>query len=113
MTSDINIYDICGFWEVIRICEGDNIMLYPWLRKRYKIEFRDTQIFICVKDGQHFRGIWKLKKVVINNNQRFSIILNGLLEYVITEYSVNEINVSDHINNYLLVRKPGVVIDAN
>lgn len=105
VTTDIKIIDICGFWEVIRICEGDNILLYPWLRKRFKLEFLDNMIFSFIRDGQHFRGNWELKKKVVKNKMQFSIILNGIVEYIIVEISEDEITLSDHITKYLLVKR--------
>ena len=104
-STDIKISDICGLWEVIRICEGDKIALYPWLRERFMFNFLDEMMFVCIKDGQHSRGKWELTEKSFENKNRFSIILNGTFEYVIVDISEDEITLSDHKCKYFLVRK--------
>ena len=103
--TDIKISDIYGLWEVIRICEGGNKVLYPWLRKRFKFNFLDKMMFFCIKDGQNSRGTWELTERVFETKKRFSIILNGTFEYVIVDLNEDEIILSDHKCEYLLVRK--------
>jgi len=103
--TNIKISNICGLWEVIRICEGDNKVLYPWLGERFKFNFLDKMMFFCMKDGQHSRGTWELTEKTFENKKRFSIILNGTFEYVIVDLSEDEITLSDHRCEYFLVRK--------
>ncbi len=105
IVNDITISDICGLWEVIRICEGDSKVLYPWLRKRFMFNFLDEMMFVCIKDGQHSRGTWELTEKIFETKKRFSIILNGTFEYVIVDISEDEITLSDHRCEYFLVRK--------
>ena len=102
--SNIGISDICGLWEVIRICEGDS-KLYPWLRERFMFNFLDEMLFVCIKDGQHSPGKWELTETTFENKKQFLIILNGTFEYVIVDISEDEIILSDHKCEYFLVRK--------
>ena len=105
LASDIKISDIIGLWEVIRICEDDKKALYPWLRERFMFNFFDEMLFVCIKDGQHSRGTWELIEKSFEAMKRFSIILNGTFEYRIVEIDEDEITLSDHRCEYLLVRK--------
>ena len=103
--TDIKIHDICGLWEVIRICEGDNKVLYPWLGDRFMFNFLNEMRFVCIKDGQHSHGTWDLTEKVFETKKWFSIILSGTSEYMIIEIDEDEIILSDHRCEYLLVRK--------
>ena len=103
--TNINISDICGLWEVIRICDGDNKALYPWLGERFKYNFLPEMIYLCLRDEQCHHGTWELTEKTSENNKRFSIILNGTFEYTIVDIEEDEIILSDHTCEYLLVRR--------
>ena len=103
--NNIDIADICGLWEVIRICVGNNKVQYPWLGKRFKFNFLDEMMFLCIKDGQHFHGTWELSEKSFKTKKRFSIILNGTFEYRIVDINEDEIILSDHKCEYFLVRR--------
>ena len=84
--SDIQTYDICGLWEVIRIfSEIGNETLYPWVGERFKYNFLPEKIFLCFKDGQHTHGTWELSEKTCNNQKQFSIILNGNFKFKIVD----------------------------
>ena len=101
----IKISDICGLWEVIRICDGENKALYPWLGERFKYNFLPEMIYLCLKDGQCHHGTWELSEKAFENKKRFSIILNGTLEYGILGIDEDEIILSDRNCTYFLTRK--------
>ena len=103
--TNIDIADICGLWEVIRICDGNNQVQYPWLGERFKFNFLPEMIYLCLKDGQNHHGTWEMTEKSFENKKRFSIILNGTFEYMIVEIDEDEITLSDHKCEYLLVRK--------
>ena len=103
--SRIEISDIRGLWEVIRIRRINETPVYPWINKRFKFNFLDEMMFVCIKDGQHSRGTWELTEKILETKKRFSIILNGTFEYVIVDISEDEITLSDHRCEYFLVRK--------
>ena len=58
--ANINIADILGLWEVIRINRKDEIPAYPWITGRFKFNFLDEMLFLLTKDGQHSHGTWEL-----------------------------------------------------
>ena len=101
----IKISDICGLWEVIRICNGENKALYPWLGERFKYNFLPEMIYLCLKDGQCHHGTWELSEKAFENKKRFSIILNGTFEYVIIDIDEDEMIMSSHKCEYFLVRR--------
>jgi len=103
--TDIKISDICGLCEVIRIREGNNKASYPWLYGRFRFNFLEEMIFLCTKERQYAHGTWELTENTYKNKKRFSIILNGTFEYRIVEIDEDEITLSDHRCEYLLVRK--------
>ncbi len=41
--TNIKISDICGLWDVIRICEADKKVLYPWDKERFLFNFLDEK----------------------------------------------------------------------
>ena len=104
--NHIEVRDIYGLWEVIRIYrEGISPSSYPWLKGRFKFNFLEEMTFMCMKDGQHSHGTWELTETIHESGNRYFIILNGTFEYVILNISEDEIVLSDHTSNYLLVRK--------
>ena len=103
--TNIGIVDICGLWEVIRICDGNNKVQYPWLGERFKFNFLEEMLFLCIKDGQNHHGTWKLSEHAFESKKRFSIILNDIFEYVINDINEDEIILSDYLCEYLLVRR--------
>ena len=103
--TNIGIADICGLWEVIRICDGNNKVQYPWLGDRFKFNFLEEMMFLCTKDGQHFHGTWELIEKAFETKKRFSIILNGTLEYRIIDIDMDELILSAKGCEYLLIRR--------
>ncbi len=103
--TNIDIADICGLWEVIRICDGNNKVQYPWLGDRFKFNFLEEMMILCIKDGQHFHGTWELSEKVFETKKRFSIILSGTFEYRIVDIKEDEIILSDHLCEYSLIRR--------
>ena len=103
--ENIKISDICGLWEVIRICDDDNEILYPWLGERFKFNFLDDMMFLCVKNGQHFHGHWELSEKTFDTKKRFSIILYSTFEYTIVDIDEDEMTLSGHKCEYYLARK--------
>ena len=67
--------------------------------------FLDEMRFVCIKDGQHSPGTRDLTEKVFETMKWFSIILNGTFEYMIIEIDEDEIILSDHRSEYLLIRK--------
>jgi len=105
-TDRIAIPDICGLWEVIRIIHKDKPKAsYPWIKARFKFNFQADKIFHCMKDGQISRGTWELYQRTNDSKNRTSIILNGLFEYLLVDFSGDELTLSDFRNDYLVVRK--------
>jgi hypothetical protein len=102
--SHIGISDICGLWEVIRISRGDNI-IYPWVKDRFKYSFQPEMNFICLQNGQNSHGTWELSEKSYEAQKRYSIILNETFEFTILDLDEDEITLSDHTNEYLLVRR--------
>ena len=104
--ANVNIADILGLWEVIRINRKDDIKsFYPWLNGRFKFNFVNDMIFECTRHGQHSHGNWELFKKIFETNDRFSIILNGTFEYTIVNIDEDEMILSNRTSEYLLVRK--------
>lgn len=104
--SRIEISDICGLWEVIRISnDEDQAVLYPWIKDRFKYNFLPEMIFLCMKDGENFHGTWKLSKKIVKNQNRYSIILNGKVELIIIDINEDELILSDRRNKYSLIRR--------
>ena len=104
--SNIGISDICGLWEVIRISRENCVNpIYPWVENRFKYSFQPEMFFLCLQDGQVFRGTWELSEKTYETQRRYSIILNETFEYTILDLSEDDITLSDHINKYLLVRR--------
>ena len=104
--SNIGIFDICGLWEVIRISRENCVNpLYPWVENRFKYSFQPEMFFLCLQDGQVFRGTWELSEKTYETQRRYSIILNETFEYTILDLSEDDLTLSDHINKYLLVRR--------
>ncbi len=104
--SRIEIEDICGLWEVIRIYQDDEqAVSYPWIKDRYKYNFLPEMIFLCLKDGQTSHGTWELSEETRETQKRFSIILNDTFELMILDINEDELTLSDHRNNYSLVRR--------
>ena len=105
-SSTIEISDVCGLWEVIRIFKDDgHFVSYPWIKDRFKFNFLQEMIFLCLKDGKNTHGDWELAGRTNEAHGRFSIILNGTYEFIILEISEEEMILSDRRNNYLLVRR--------
>ena len=102
---NITIADILGLWEVIRINRKDESPVYPWLKGRFKFNFVDDMIFECIIHGQHSHGTWEIFKKPFETKNRFSVILNGLFEYGISDIDEDEMTLSDRLNKYLLVRR--------
>ena len=105
--NHLEMRDIYGLWEVIRITrrEGKSASSYPWLKGRFKFNFLEEMSFMCTKDGQLTHGTWELKESIHEKGLRYSIIINGTFEYVIVNFSEDEIELSDRNSIYLLVRK--------
>lgn len=100
------VADICGLWEVIRIFQKDEQRIsYPWIKDRYKFNFLPEMIFLCLKDGQSSHGTWELVDRTDKSQARYSIILNGTLEFIIIKISEDDMVLSDRKNNYFLVRR--------
>ena len=98
--------DVCGLWEVIRICrEGGSETTYPWIKDRFKFNFLQEKLFLCMRDGKTIHGKWKLVKKVQEPQKRYSIILDGTYEFRIIDCSEDELVLTDTRNNYLLVRR--------
>ena len=105
-SSTIEISDVCGLWEVIRIFKDDeHFVSYPWIKDRFKFNFLQEMIFLCLKDCKTTHGSWELVGRTNKSQGRFSIILNGTYEFIILEFSEEEMIISDRRNNYLLVRR--------
>ena len=105
-TDRITSSVICGLWEVIRILhKGKPKASYPWIKERFKFNFLPDGIFICTKDGQTTQGAWELSEKFTNTLSRISIVLNGVFEYHIVDFSDDELTLSDFRNDYLVVRK--------
>jgi hypothetical protein len=103
---NIELSDICGLWEVIRITsDKDSTALYPWIGKRFKYHFLPELIFLCLKDGEYSHGTWELAEKSVDHNTQFSIILNESTEYRILKCDRDEILLSDHSSQYLLTRR--------
>ncbi len=102
VVTNIKISDICGLWEVIRICDGDNKALYPWLGERFKYNFLPEMIYLCLKYGDCHHGTWELTENTFETKKRFSIILNGTLEYRIIDIDMDELILSAKGCEYLL-----------
>ena len=103
--TNICIADICGLWEVIRICDGNNKVQHPWLGERFKFNFLEEMMFLCIKDGQCHHGTWELSEKVFETKKRFSIILNGTLEYRIINIDMDELILSAKGCEYFLIRR--------
>ena len=103
--TNIVISDILGLWEVIRINRDDENPVYPWIQERFKFNFVDDTIFVCLRKGQYYHGTWELSEKAFKTEKRFSIILNGIIEYVVISIDEDEIILSDQMSKYLLVRK--------
>ena len=101
---DIQIDDICGLWEVIRISRRD-LVEYPWIGHRFMYSFQPEMNFTCFQNGQNTIGSWELAEKVYDTQKRFSIIQDETFEYTILALDEDEITLSDHINKYLLVRR--------
>ena len=103
---NIDIADICGLWEVIRISrKDDNNTSYPWLNGRLKFNFLEEMLFLCIKDGQNHHGTWELSEKAFETKRRFSIILNGTFEYTVVDIDEDEMTLSVQTTEYLLVRR--------
>jgi hypothetical protein len=97
---------ICGLWEVIRILhKGEPQASYPWIKARFKFNFLEDNTFLCMRDGQTTHGTWEFSEKSTNNQRRISIILNGVFEYHVIDFSDDELTLSDFRNDYLFVRK--------
>jgi hypothetical protein len=106
ISTKIEIQDICGLWEVIRISyENEEIISYPWIKNRFKFEFQPGMKFFCLKDGNTIDGSWELMLRSDDNHRRYSIILNETYEFIILDLSDEEMTLFDRRNKYLLVRK--------
>ena len=103
--ENIKISDICGFWEVLRICDGKGKASYPWLSGRFKFNFLEEMMFLILKEGQCHHGNWKLSEKYFETKKLFSIILNSTFEYTIIDISEDELIMSDRSCEYLLVRR--------
>ena len=102
----IEIPDVCGLWEVIRIFKDDeHFVSYPWIKDRFKFNFLQEMIFLCLKDGKTTHGEWELSGKSNESQDQYSIILNGTYEFKILEISKEEMILSDKSYNYLLVRR--------
>lgn len=102
---DICIADILGLWEVIRINSKDEPPVFPWITGRFKFNFVDDMIFECISHEQHSHGTWELFKKPFETKDRFSIILNGILQYGIKNIDEDEMKLSNRLSKYLLVRR--------
>ena len=101
--SNIEISDISGLWEVIRIYQDDEQReSSPWIKDRFKFNFLPEMIFHCVKDGKNLHGTWEIVKKTKETPKRFSIILNSTYEFNILCVCEEEIIMSDRNNKYLL-----------
>jgi hypothetical protein len=104
--STIEIEDICGFWEVIKIYRDDNEKeSYPWIKDCFKFNFLSEMIFLCQKDGNTIHGSWEFVERTFESQKQFFITLNGAYEFIILEISGSEMLISDRNSNYLLVRR--------
>ena len=103
--ANIQISDICGFLEVVQICNGDNKVSFPWLDGRFMFNFLEQNIFLSIKGGECNHGTWKLKRKALKTNNRFSIILNGTSEYKIMGVDEDEIILTDCNSKYFLTRR--------
>ena len=103
--KNIKASDIFGLWEVLRICDGKGKASYPWLKGRFKFNFMEEMIFMVLKEGQCHHGNWKLAEKYFETKKLFSIILNDTFEYMIIEIGEDELLMSDHSCEYLLVRR--------
>jgi hypothetical protein len=104
--SGIEISDISGLWEVIRIYQGDEqLVSYPWIKDRFKFNFLSEKIFLCLRDGKTIHGNWELVEKTYESQKQHSIVLNGIFDFIIIENDEDEMTLSDRRNNYLLVRR--------
>ena len=103
--NNIEISDVLGLWEVIRINRVDENPVYPWIKERFKFNFIDDMVFECLRDGQQNHGTWEISEKAFETMQRFSIILNGIFEYRIVDIDEDEITLSDQMSKFLLTRR--------
>ncbi|MCK5462583.1 MAG: hypothetical protein KAI95_06180 [Bacteroidales bacterium] len=67
--------------------------------------FLDEKMFLCIEDAQHFHGTWELIEKAFETKKRFSIILNGTLEYRIIDIDMDELILSAKGCEYLWNRR--------
>jgi hypothetical protein len=102
--DSVQVEDIFGLWEVIRISREDSV-IYPWIVSRFRYDFQPEMNFLCLQNGQNSHGTWKLSQSKYESQARYSIVLNDTFEFTILDLDEDEITFTDHINKYLLARK--------
>jgi len=106
VSSKTEIINICGMWEVLRITDiNKEIVSYPWIKDRFKFNFLSEMIFLCLRDGKTIHGSWELIEKTHETQKQFSIVLNETYEFTIISCDEDEMLLTDHTNNYLLVRR--------
>ena len=102
----VQVSDICGLWEVIRIHKHNGqLVAYPWIKDRYKFNFLPEMIFLRLKDGRNSHGTWKLSEKVETSGSKYSIIMNGNKEIIIDSIREDEMIISDRTYSYFMVRR--------
>jgi hypothetical protein len=104
--TGIEISDICGLWEVIRIYQDNGQRIfYPWIKDRFKFNFLPEMIFLRLKDGYNSHGTWELVDRENETSERYSIVLNGNVEYHIQSINEDDMVLSDQKHSYFLVKR--------
>ena len=101
----IEVSDILGLWEVIRIDIQGEVSIYPWIRGRFMFNFLEGNIFTCVKEGKFSDGTWEFSIKTWESEKQFTIILNEVFEYIIIRTEDDEMILADRGSKYLLTRK--------
>jgi hypothetical protein len=102
--DSVQVEDIFGMWEVIRITRGDRVT-YPWTESRFRYSFQPEMTFLCMRQGQNSYGTWKLSESKNESQSRYSIVLNDTFELKILDMDEDEIIFTDQMNQYLMTRK--------
>ncbi len=102
----IEVEDICGLWEVLKVYEDDDQSVsYPWIKDRFKFNFLSEMLFLCLKDGRTIHGTWELIAETDESHVTHSIVLNESYKFVITDISEDDMTLHDASKYYLLVRR--------
>lgn len=101
----INLSDIPGLWEVIRIDIGGENYVYPWIQGRFMFNFLEDNMFVCFKSGKLSSGSWALTERAGESGKLFAIVINDTMEYIIIRLDEDEMVFTDRSSKYMLSRK--------